>query len=106
MVRQNFKHCASSRIVSFKAAPYICSCVSCINDYGGSCDFFKSYDLDVQILNETVLRSNNELQNINLEDDTAAECFAADSFIAVAAAESSLDTVWFIKVTKEVESSE
>ena len=57
-------------------------------------------------LNETVLRSNSELQNINLADDAAAEFFAADSFVAVAAAESSLDTVWFIKVTKEVESSE
>ena len=84
--------CFKPNCVSFKAAPYICSCVSCINDYG-SCDLFKSYDLDVQILNEKVLRSDNELQNINLEDDTAADFFAADSFIAVAAAESSPDTV-------------
>ena len=42
--------CFKQNCVSFKAAPYICSCVSCINDYG-SCNLFKSYELDVQILN-------------------------------------------------------
>ena len=92
--------------VSFKAAPYICSCELCIKDYG-SCDVFKSYDLDVQILNETFLRSH-DLQNVDTTnvDDADDQFFAVGSIGAVAAAENSPDTVWFIKVTKEVEESD
>ena len=45
-------------------------------DYG-SCDLFRSYDLDMQILNETLLRSH-ELQNVDatcVDDDADDEFF-------------------------------
>ena len=60
----------------------------------------------MQILNETFLRSH-DLQNVDTTNvDDADEFFAVDSIVAVAVAENSPDTLWFIKVTKEVEESD
>ena len=86
---------------SFKAAPYLCICASCLLEYG-SCDLFKTYTCNAETLNEVSLRSHEDEVHI----EAPIDFLLADSIVAVAAAEDSSETMWFVKITKEVEQAE
>ena len=91
--------CFKANQSSFKASPYLCVCPSCQDDFG-SCLNFNTYSLEVHLLKENILRSGDELQ---VDTDAPKDFFLVDSIVAIAAAETSCDTMWFVKVTQEVE---
>ena len=82
-----------------KAANRVCVCQQCQKDYG-SCNIFLSYPIICHKLNKTYLRSKVTEQTALAESSAICDFIVADSFIAIAAEESSMDSVWFIKVTK------
>ena len=82
-----------------KAANRICVCQQCQKDYG-SCNIFSSYPIICHKLNKTYLRSKVTEQTTLAESNAICDFIVADSFIAIAAEESSMDSIWFIKVTK------
>ena len=86
----------------FRAAPYLCLCSSCQVELG-SCNLFKEYHPETQQLKTTTLRSYLEQTSIrkqgnDKEDDYAdTRDFVVEGTIcAIAASETSQDTVWFI----------
>ena len=82
-----------------KAANRICICQQCQKGYG-SCNIFSSYQIICHKLNKTYLRSKVTEQTTFAESNAICEFIVADSSIAIAAEESSTDSIWFIKVTK------
>ena len=88
----------------FKASKRICICDKC-KDQFGSCEQFAEYSLNVNQLNRIHLRSSNA--DVSMEEPTADEedgesniidFLPENSFVAVAAGNNSIDTVWFVKI--------
>ena len=75
----------------FSAAPYLCTCDECLLVDYGSCDLFSNYKIDTHQLREVSLWSHNT---------EATDNFFLPVFIA---AESSLDTVWLMKITNNTD---
>lgn len=84
----------------FKASPRLCLCELCMVEYG-SCPLFKEYQLQVQLISAPNLRSDIAPPVEEVSDEAVSEFVSVDTYVAVAASVSSIDTVWFIKV-KEV----
>ena len=86
---------------SFKAAPYLCVCDSCLTDYG-SCDLFQPYDVPVpqKKRRPPTLRSNdNEKSKDPIVDViTKQDDITPGTVCAVASEEKSSDTFWLIKI--------
>ena len=86
---------------SFRAAPYLCLCEHCKNDYG-SCDLFFDVEPTVAQLSEKSLRSQmNNDEAIEQEDDTIMDFAPIDSLCAIPADEKTSRTVEFIKITDQ-----
>ena len=83
----------------FKAAPRLCMCDLCMNEYG-SCQLFESYSLRVQDLHQPNLRSVEEPQPEVVGEETVNDFILPDTIVAVAAPKKSIDTVWFIRVVE------
>ena len=86
----------------FKPSKRICICDKC-KDRFGSCEQFSEYSLNVKQLNKIHLHSSNadvSGKHADEEDNESSiiNFLAEDSFIAVAAGNNSIDTVWFAKV--------
>ena len=85
---------------------YICN--ECLNDYG-PCALFNEYEICIQQLNKTFLRSNvnkeieieEDEKNEANDDDYINKFILAGSVVAVAAAAASRDSFWLIKVKDE-----
>ena len=75
----------------FSAVPYLCTCDECLLVDYGSCDLFSNYKIDIHQLREVSLRS------LDAEATEATDDFFLPESI-VAVAESSVDTVCFIKI--------
>ena len=82
-----------------KAATRLCICEICKLDYG-SCPLFKSYELQVGLLKEPLLRSDN-IEVSNTIKPASSDFFLSGSVCAVAAESKCSDTVWFIKIIEE-----
>ena len=83
---------------TFKAANWYCICSICQIEYG-SCSLFTDYDLNVETIHPSVLRSQKLYPVTEEQDDTEAMDFITpECIVAVAAPEKDIDTVWFIKV--------
>ena len=61
------------------------------------------HSLEEHLLKVNILLSGDELQ---VDTDAPKDFFLVDSIVAIAAAETSSDTMWFVKVTQEVEFSD
>lgn len=86
---------------SFLAAPRICICEQCQNEYG-SCALFKTYFIPTIQLKETALRSGTNNGEDQEEDQTTThEFLLPNTFCAIAADKKSSDTVWFIFIQSE-----
>ena len=86
----------------FYAAPYICLCALCMEDYG-TCKLFEHYSLTMQPLNECYLRSDNVSYEEAEHLDTINDFYISNTIVAIAASESSSDTMCFVKITDECE---
>ena len=87
--------CFKPNAITFKAAPLICVCEEYKKDYG-SCSLFEEYPLEVQTLKQVYLRSPDaDMAENNV---LPTEFFLPDSIVAIAAAEESVETTWFIKI--------
>ena len=86
---------------TFKASSRLCLCDRCKVSYG-SCDLFKEYHLEVQILNQVSLRAYvkpvTPLEIVGKEEGN--DFVLPGSYVAVAASKDSFDTVWFIQVVE------
>ena len=81
----------------FKAADRICICDECKKSYG-SCNMFSIHEINPRTLNKTSLRSN-VIQPVTEEDDQNTLHFIVeDSYVAIVADTSSVDTLWFVKI--------
>ena len=80
----------------FKAAPHLCLCSECLEDYG-SCHRFVEYELVVHELNKVSLR----LEKLVFEGESEAieDFLLPKSYCAVSADQKAKDTIWFIKIT-------
>ena len=70
----------------------------CQNDYG-SCNIFSSYPICHE-LNKKYLQSNVTQQTISAGSNGICDFIVADSLVAIAPKETSMGSIWFIKVTK------
>eukprot|EP00794_Sanderia_malayensis_P020851 gene20851-22896_t len=91
-----------------KAASRLCICSQCKESYG-SCDLFSEHELVVRQLNNVSLRSGSV--EVNPEDSVARKGKANEYLLpgsvgAIAAGDTSSDTVWFINVTKQSEATD
>ena len=85
---------------TFKAAPRLCLCDSCVSKYG-SCQMFKTYQLCCTQLKanflwsqyQTELTEDTEVNNIGL--------IIPEMFCAIAMSSTSADTVWLVKIVEE-----
>lgn len=84
-------------------AERLCVCESCLEQYG-TCSSFKEVELDVRQLKTTALRSHTEKDVTDEEIDK--EFILPGSICAIAANEKSIDTVWFVKIIAEEETSQ
>ena len=81
-----------------KTSPRLCICDDCKLEYG-SCSIFNSYQLQVCVLKEPMLRSQNlELINLDTSQKASTDFFLTGSVCAYAAATKSADTVWIVKI--------
>ena len=94
-----------------KASPRLCICEKCPVDYG-SCSLFEKYDLVVQQLKQTCLRSGMVgIENLGIEFDddidevqkeqAASEVLVPDTVVALVADSKSHKSFYFIKTTEE-----
>ena len=92
-----------------KAAQRLCVCDTCKIEYG-SCPLFCEYEIVIQELNKTSLRSDFALEEpvITDEDDDKRvnEFLLPGSICAIAADTKSIDTVWFVKIVCEQDAEE
>ena len=92
-----------------KAAQCLCICDTCKIEYG-SCPLFCEYEIGIQELNKTSLRSDFALEEpvIADEDDNkpVTEFLLPGSICAIAADTKSIDIVWFVKIVCEQEAAE
>ena len=85
---------------TFKVAPRLCLCDSCVSKYG-SCQMFKTYQLCCTQLKanflwsqyQTELTEDTEVNNIGL--------IIPEMFCAIATSSTSADTVWLVKIVEE-----
>ena len=95
---------------TIRAAPHLCLCDECGVSYG-SCDLFQDYPLVVKILKKTSLRSDIP-KPVETNDNEDRELEMSDFLVpgtvcAVAADDSSNDTIWFIQIkTNEIANEE
>jgi hypothetical protein len=83
---------------SIRAASRLCICDLCKESYG-SCALFEDFDLDVNYLKTTILRSDVSDQDHVISE----ELVIPESVCAVAASESSHESVWFLRIESEEE---
>ena len=88
----------SPNVKTFKAAPRLCICNECRNEYG-SCSLFEEYLLTVTQLKTTSL-SSSIIEEPTTASDEAASFLVTDS-ICAEAADSLIETVWFIQIVNE-----
>ena len=76
---------------------------SCKVEYG-SCNFFETYTPIVNQLRVPTLRSDYQNFQQDQESDPESDdiSLSKDLVVAVAAADNSLDTVWFVKIIEEM----
>ena len=85
--------------MTFKASPFLCLCKICQNKYG-ECSNFQDYQLVLNKLNTVSLQSNFESSSVGKEERSEiTDYLCPNSCCAVAAAYSSKDKMWFIKIT-------
>ena len=82
-----------------KAVKRICVCQQCQNDYG-SYNIFSSYPIICDELNKKYLQSNVTEQTTSTDSSAICDFIVADAFVAIAAKETLMGLIWFIKVTK------
>ena len=78
----------------FSAAPYLCTCDQCLLVDYGSCDLFSNYKIDIHQLREVSLQSHDAEAT-----EATDNFFLPGSIVAIAAAKSSVDTVWYTFTT-------
>ena len=83
----------------FMTSPRLCICEQCKEDYG-SCSLFSRYKLDVHELRDIPLRSHVLEPPEIIGSEDVDDFVTPDSYVAIAAPETSQDTVWFVKVIK------
>ena len=83
----------------FKASPRLCLCNQCHSVYG-SCDLFTLYEIRVQELNSTSLRSNIPPPPEIVGEEEVSDFVTPGTIVAAAAPKFSTDTVWLIKVVE------
>ena len=92
--------CLYTKHETFKAAPHLCLCDSCLSKYG-SCEMFKTYQLHCTQLKANFLWSQYQTE---LTEDTVATnigLIIPEMFCAIAASSTSADTVWFMKIVEK-----
>ena len=92
---------------TFRASPYLCSCECCIKQKYGSCPLFEEYELTSMTLIKHAMRSENQ-QSFQPESKSNEEYddenlvvngfFPPNSICVIAAAESSPETVFFVRI--------
>ena len=83
-----------------KAAKRLCICNQCKESYG-SCNLFELYQLNVDLLKETTLRSNIERDAITSVGSYVNDFLHVNSICAIAADNTSYETVWIVKIIEE-----
>ena len=87
--------------LSFRAAPHLCICDTCMHEYG-SCSLFTPYQLKTVELKKIFLRSVNELicdsEDLGDGDSMSDDFLLPNTYCAVAPHKSSKESLWFIKV--------
>jgi hypothetical protein len=81
----------------FSAAPRMCICEQCTKKYG-SCNLFSRYQLDVHELRDMPLRSHDPPPPEDLGHMELDGFIVPEAYVAVAADNTSNDTIWIIKV--------
>jgi hypothetical protein len=88
----------------FKASPYLCTCEICINIEYGSCSLFQVYELTAVDLIKRTMRSDFEPAQTSSSDVSEEEnifangFFSPESICAIAADESSFETLFFVRI--------
>ena len=83
----------------------LCIRDQCKSDYG-TCDLFTDYTQEVQTLNKINKHSNYDKKEKNEEHMKALDDFLLPgSVCALAAANNSADTLWFVQIKGEFEST-
>ena len=96
---------------SFKAAPYLCICETCLTTEYGSCELFSTYELRTGQLNKIRLRSQADqvVEETQISTDqlstTELDFVLPNTYCAVLA-DSESEDFWFIKITDEREACE
>ena len=89
---------------NIKASKRLCLCNLCKVEYG-SCSLFENDQLTIQTLKDTALRSSrveSKTGQLAVANNTNSEFLLLGSFCAIAASNSSADTVWFLLIDREV----
>ena len=90
---------------TIRAAEHLCICDQCKNDYGTG-DLFTDYTQVVQTFNKINRRSNYDENEKNEEHVKAPDDFLLPgSVCALAATNNSVDTLWFVQIKGEFEST-
>ena len=95
--------------IKVKTAPYLCDCESCLSTYG-FCPLFKEHIVEAFAKKHTSLRSSNTNVDHDPEVDeddqdsalNSREILIVGSICTISAANSSSDTVWFIKINSRL----
>ena len=82
---------------TFRAAPRICMCESCIESYG-SCDLFQDYYITYSHVGNVSTRST-EKAPVEQNDDVSVDFISPDTFVAVRPGVVG-DSFWLIHVTE------
>ena len=93
---------------TFRASPYLCSCECCIKQKYGSCPLFEEYELTSMTLIKHAMRSQNQQSfqpgsesNEEYDDENNLVVhgfFPPNSICAIAAAELSRETGFFVRI--------
>ena len=83
----------------FLAAPRLCICKQCCNEYG-SCEHFSRYDLQQHELRSIPLLSGAQPPTEIISEEDVGGFVTPDSYVALAAHHTSNDNIWFAKVRK------
>ena len=86
-----------------KVVPYLCGCHLCLSSRYGSCELFCQYTLKTGLLNKVSLR--HKYQEYSKDDEIQdtleiGDLVSNDQIVAIAAENSSNNTVWFVYLTR------
>lgn len=85
---------------TIKAAPRLCICELCREEYG-QCSVFEEYLLNVSTLTASHIRSDNKEFSGDEVSVEGSDFLLPGTVCAIAADRKSVDTVWFFEIVKE-----